>query len=118
SIAPADVQVPVRRGFVPVPVSVTIDTPRTDAPQRDRAEHNQQHPAEQLAASLDDERERPPQQDDRAGTKREEKRVAKREADCHAERTRAFHGGGCPPGPRRPPPTRPPGCGAPRAQRT
>src|SRR5262245_15489261 len=89
-IATADVQVPVRRRFMTVPVRVTVDASGTDTPERDRAEHNQQDAAEHLAAALDDERERPPEQDDRTGAECEQERMTDREPDSHAERACAL----------------------------
>jgi hypothetical protein len=85
-------QMPVWRRFVTVPVGVTVDASGTDTPERDRAKRNQQYPAEQFAAALDDERERPPQDDDGARPEREQERVAEGETERHAERARPLDG--------------------------
>jgi hypothetical protein len=78
---------------VPVPVCVPVDAARADAPQRDRAEHDQEQSAEHLAAALDHDRERPSEQDDRARAERQQHRMPHREAYRDAQRARACDGG-------------------------
>ena len=90
-IAASDMQMPVRLRFVSVPVRVAVDASGPDAPERNGAKPDQQHAAKHFAAAFDDQRKRPAEHDDRAGTKRQEQRVSDGESHRDAERTGAPH---------------------------
>ena len=60
------------------------------APEADAPQHDEQHAAEHLAAALHDDRQRPPEHDQRAGAEREQQRVADGEPHRDAERARAL----------------------------
>jgi hypothetical protein len=85
-ILPADVQMPVWRGLLTVPVRVAIDPAGRHPPQAESAEDDEEQAAEDFPAALDDERQRPAERDQGAGAKRQEQRVTDREANGDAER--------------------------------
>jgi len=65
-LLPSDVQVPVRRWLLSVPVRVTIHPSGDDAPESSGAEEYEEHTAENFPATLDDKRERPSERHERA----------------------------------------------------
>ena len=89
SFPTADVQMPVRRRLVSVSMGMAVDA-RQHTPRTDRAERDEHQPAEQFAAAFDDERERPSEQEQRAGTHSQQHSVADRKPHRDAERARAF----------------------------
>jgi len=89
-ILTADVQMPMRRGLVAVPMRVAVDLSGRDAPEANRAEDDEEQAAEDLPAAFDDERQRPAEGDECAGAEREEEGVADREAHGDTERARAL----------------------------
>ena len=69
---------------------VAVHASGNDAPQADAAQHHQQHAAEHLPGAFEHERQRPAERDQRAGTDREQQRMADGEPDGDAERARAL----------------------------
>ena len=68
---------------------MTIDPTGRDAPEPQGAEQDQEDAAEHLAATLDDERQRPAQDDQRARAESQQQGVADGESHRDAERARA-----------------------------
>lgn len=75
---------------------VPVDASRGKPPDACGAEHDEERAAEHLAATLDNDWQRPPERDDRPGAKREQQRVSRCKANCDAERARPLNGGGFP----------------------
>ena len=90
--AVADVKVPMRSRLVPVYVRVTIHATGGNAPETDGSEDDEEHAAQHLAASLDDDRKRPSERHERAGSEGEEEGMANGKANGHPQRPRALHG--------------------------
>ena len=91
-ILSTDMQMPVGIRFPPVPMRVAVDSASNHAPHACGPKHDQQQPAKDLPAVLDDHRKRPAERDESTGAYREQQRVADCEANGYAERARPLNG--------------------------
>ena len=93
TIAPAHVEVPVRRGLVCVRMRVAVHAAGDNAPERNHPESNQQRASKHFPDSLDDRRQRPPERNQRGCTRSEQQGVAGREPHRHSHHAAAPDGG-------------------------